>query len=103
MHPIALWLLSQVGAKLFNSATDALARNIGLRENPLTESRAKPLLDDYSQRLEDALRRVTDRIDLVYLIKLKSAIDQLKRSSKTVSKQGTLQDALNKFSEITNL
>src|SRR5436305_7313117 len=99
----AQWLLNQAGGKLLNTVIDDLAVKMGLKPPPFTKSEARDLLNDYSQRLADVSRQVINRLDQDRIAKLKSAIDQLKRSSKTVSKQGTLQDALNKFSEITNL
>ncbi len=103
MNPIALWLLSQAGAKLFNTAIDALAEITGIKEKPFPESKARNLLEDYSQRLEDASRRVIDRLDQDRLAILKSAIDQLKRAPKTVFKRETLADALSKFSFVAHL
>ncbi len=99
----AQWLLNQAGGKLFNTVADDLAVKMGMKSPPLTESKARNLLDDYSQRLQDVSRQVIDRLDQDRLAKLRSAIDQLKRAPRTASKREALADALSKFSEVTHV
>lgn len=94
------WLLQQGGGYVFNVAIDRLVGRMGLRPPPLTSSGVRVLLDDYYRRLEAALKL---RLDEERIIKLKSAIDQLRRSSQTGLRNAALQDALSKFSEMTNL
>lgn len=95
-----IWLVEEVGGSLYNAATRSLLARMGLSSPALTPSGASVLLDDYYRRLVEALklRQDEDRV-----VKLKSAIDQLRRASKTGFKRETLQDALSKFSEIANL
>ena len=104
LEPAAKWLLAQAGGSMFNSIKQRLLEQMGLSSPPLTASNVKVLLDNYYQRfVEASTKPLRDRLDEDRLAKLKSAIEQLKRASKTGLKQGVLISALNDFSHIANL
>lgn len=101
---VAQWLLTQAGGKLFNTVTDDLAVKMGVKPELLTVPKTRVLLEDYLQRLEDRLaQRVIARLDEDRLIKLKSGIVQLKRSSRTTVQRESLVYALSNFSDIISL
>jgi len=104
LEPAAKWLLAQAGGSIFNSTKQRLLEQMGLSSPPLTASNAKVLLDNYYQRfVEASMKPLRDRLDEDRLARIKSAIEQLKRASKTGLKQGVLISALNDFSHIANL
>lgn len=98
------WLLAQSAGKIFTMVTDDLAVKMGIKPEPLPGRRTRLLLEEYLQRLEDRLaKRVIARLDEDRLIKLKSGIVQLKRSSSTTAQRESLVNALNNFSYIISL
>jgi hypothetical protein len=102
------WLLQQTGIALFGVMKQRLLDNMGLNSRTLTAPNTPVLVDEYLHRFEERLaQRIIDRLDEDRLVKLNSAITQLKTAAKmatqTTLKQGHLLNAVGNFFDIANL
>ncbi len=102
------WLLKEAGAVVFGAVKQRLVDNMGLNTKTITPSNTPVLVDEYLHRFEERLaQRIIDRLDEDRIVKLNSAITQLKTAAKmatqTPFKQGHLLNAVGNFFDIANL
>src|SRR6266702_3153652 len=102
------WLLKEAGAVVFGAVKQRLVDNMGLNTKTITPSNTPVLVDEYLHRFEERLaQRIINRLDEDRIVKLNSAIMQLKTAAKmatqTPFKQGHLLNAVGNFFDTANL
>lgn len=103
---VSKWLLVQARDSTFAYIKGRLSEQMGLSKPALSVPDAKLLLDDYLRRFEERLaQRIIDRLDEDRLVKLNSAISQLKMATRVPidHKRGYLERALGSFFDLASL